>query len=843
MTATRLTHRILSHVAASALAGSVISGAALAQSPTRRDKPAARDSAFMVPRQFGTGHIPQGALQAAVARMQAQWPQTRFNRTARPFSGLSAQRSRATARQSPSLTTYASSQSWVALGPAPINVNGSLPYAGRINSIALHPTDPLTLYVGTATGGVWKTTNGGASWAPLTDAQCGLAMGSVALDPVNPQIVYAGTGEANFSLDSYQGCGMLVSTDGGTTWANTGTATIGTASVSKVLVDAASAGSTTTTVVLAATERGMYRSTNSGATWTQVKAGVFTDLVASTTAGTYYAAIGYLFGSNGQPFANGVYKSTDDGVTWNPLGGFAPGTDAGRISLAIAASDVLYATVQSVSTFGLLGVWKSIDGAGATWTPVAATGASCSSQCWYDMYLAISPASASTIFFGGFNVYKSTDGGATFAAITPASNGVHVDQHVMEFDPSNPNTMYIGNDGGIYKSTDGGTTWATLNTSLAITQFYAGISFNPGKPTDILGGAQDNGSSEWLGSAAWTLFQGGDGAYTAFDHVGTTSYVSFTSGSAAHGVIRRDTFSPNGTGILSTGITSTSERSEWDIPFIMDPVNSSVLYYGTFKLYRSTNRANLWTAISPDLTNGTGGISTIAVAPADTNTIYTGSGDGAVHVSTNLGASWTSISAGLPVRAITRVVVDPLDPHSAWVTVSGYGTGHVWKTVNAGASWTDISGNLPNAPANALVYQPGSRELDVGTDIGVFSLPFGGASWTPLAAALPNVPVIDLVYDGPNGRLIAGTHGRGMFSLVTTSAVLRGDILNTGTLTALDAQEILRAVVGLPIQGTSIRFPNGDANCDGNITALDALLVLTKVVGNSTAGTCVGTIH
>src|SRR6185312_14682216 len=139
--------------------------------------------------------------------------------------------------------------------------------------------------------------------------------------------------------------------------------------------------------------------------------------------------------------------------------------------------------------------------------------------------------------------------------------------------------------------------------------------------------------------------------------------------------------------------------------------------------------------------------------------------------------------------------------------------------------------------------QPGSRELDVGTDIGVFALPFGTSSWTPLAAALPNVPVTDLVYDGPNGRLIAGTHGRGMFPLATSAAVLRGDISNDGSLTALDAQQILAAVVGLPIPGGSIRFPNGDANCDGNITAVDALLVLSKVVGLPTTGSCVGTVH
>ena len=167
-------------------------------------------------------------------------------------------------------------------------------------------------------------------------------------------------------------------------------------------------------------------------------------------------------------------------------------------------------------------------------------------------------------------------------------------------------------------------------------------------------------------------------------------------------------------------------------------------------------------------------------------------------------------------------------------------TGHVWKTVSGGAAWTNISSDLPNVPTSAIVYQRGSREIDIGTDIGVFALPLGTTSWLPLAAALPNVPVTDLVYDGPNGRLIAGTHGRGMFALATTSAVLRGNITNSGTLSALDAQQILTAVVGLPIPAGSVRFPNGDANCDGNVTAVDALLVLSKVVGLRTPGTASG---
>ena len=201
------------------------------------------------------------------------------------------------------------------------------------------------------------------------------------------------------------------------------------------------------------------------------------------------------------------------------------------------------------------------------------------------------------------------------------------------------------------------------------------------------------------------------------------------------------------------------------------------------------------------------------------------------------------MTGGLPLRFISRIAVDPLDTRTAWLTVSGYNSGHVFKTTNAGASWSDISYNLPNVPANAVTLQRGSRELDVATDIGVFALPLGASTWTPLAAAMPNVPVIDLVYDGPRGRLIAGTHGRGMFALATSSAVLRGNVTNTGTLSALDAQAILAAVVGLPLPPGATRYPNGDANCDGDVTAVDALLVLSKVVGLNTLNACVGTIR
>jgi photosystem II stability/assembly factor-like uncharacterized protein len=785
----------------------------VAAGPGEQDDPRERFEVFYQQRAFPFDRIPAGALQSAVAQLQSRWPQTRTGRSAPMFSA------------------FVSPAAWSALGPAPIS--GAIPYSGRINSIAIDPTNTQTIYVGTATGGVWKTTTGGAAWTPLTDNECGLAMGSVVLDPVNPQIVYAGTGEANGSIDSYQGCGVLISTNGGASWTQSGAGTFvastGPATIFKMLVDPATAGSTTTTVVFAASWAGLYRSANSGATWTNVLNHTVSDIVATPTPGEYYAA----------GWGGGVYKSTDAGLTWTKLAGL-PTANLGRIALAspTAAPVVVYATIENSSSGSLLGVWMSSDG-GTTWAQLTASGASCSGQCWYDMYLAVDPATPSTLWFGGLYLYKSSTAGATFTDVTFAGTSVHVDHHAIAFDPQTPTTVFSANDGGLWRSTNSGTTWTSLNTNLSVTQFYPGISVNPTVTTEIIGGTQDNGTEAWSGTPAWSQIAGGDGSFTAIDPAGVTRYISFTPGSSSRRVYRFDN-----TGWQFKGLGLDADNAYWTPPLVMDPVNSSVLYYGTYRLWRTANRGDSWATFSAGLLSGTtSGITTIAIAPADTNTIYVGGSDGTVSMTANHGVTWTNVTSGLPLRFISRIAVDPLDTKTAWLTVSGYNSGHVFKTTNAGASWTDISYNLPNVPVSAVTMQRGSREIDVATDIGVFALPLGASSWTPLAASMPNVPVIDLVYDGPRGRLIAGTHGRGMFALATSSAVLRGNITNSGTLTALDAQVILAAVVGLPLPAGATRYPNGDANCDGDVTAVDALLVLSKVVGLNTLMACVGTIR
>lgn len=793
--------------------------------PAQDDDPIRREGFFYQQRAFPSDRIPAQALNTALAQMYTRWPQTRAGRSSGVFSSL-----------------VNSFSTWTSIGPAPIGLGVGNETVGRITSIAFDPTNAQVLYIGGATGGVWKTINGGTTWTPLTDNECGLATGSVAVDPVNPQIVYVGTGEENFSSDSYQGCGVLRSTNGGATWTQLGAASFITASgtasrIGKLLIDGASAGSTSSTTLLAGSQTGLWKSVNSGSTWSLSLAGIITDLVADpSVAGTYTAAIGSISGST----SNGVYRTTDYGTTWRQLSGGLPTSSAGRIALAVSPNspNVMYAAVQQTSANTLLGIWKTLDN-GNSWTKLTATNASCGSQCWYNLVLTVDPTQPDRVIFGGVSLYSSTDGGATFSAIGSAV--VHSDHHAFVFDPTTPNKMYSGNDGGIFRSLDGGATWVSLNTNLALTQFYPGISVHPTDASIVVGGAQDNGTLQWSGTARWaSLPIGGDGGFTAIDYrTGNTTFGSCQWPTCTP--YRRDapstSFRTKGTGLVS------SDRGAFIPPMVMDPVNPTVLYFGTYRLYRTANSGDLWAPISGDVTNGTGTIRTIAVAPSDTATIYVGASDGAVQVSTDLGLTWTNISAGLPLKSVTYIAVDPRDPRTAVVTLSGFGTGHVWKTTNRGASWTDISYDLPNVPVNAVVLQRGSRELDIGTDIGVFALPEGLTTWQPLAAGLPNTVVHDLLYDGKRGRLIAATHGRGMFTLAVAGAALRGNVTATGTLSALDAQAILSSVVGLPLPTGAKRFPNGDANCDGDVTAVDALIVLSKLVGLPTGTACVGTVR
>jgi hypothetical protein len=854
--------RRIAHVAAivGGLMPSVAHGQGLG-TQSRGDDPWGAQRYFYEMRAYPNARIPARARQMAMAQMRARWPQAFAQRDALAGS---------TPNLSPSTT-------WTPLGPAPIasGQNCALTCSGRVNSIAIDPTNSNVIYAAGAQGGVWKTTDGGTSWVPLTDSECSLAMGSIAIDPLNTQIIYAGTGELNNSGDSYYGCGVLRSTDGGNTWQQQGSASFlrstGGVRISKVVIDNATAGSTTTTVVLAATSGGLYRSMDSGNTWVRVLVVISSDIVQDPTPGStvMYAAAGGAGGSSGigNP-PNGIYKSIDAGATWTILTGVAPNTlpttNVGRINLAISQSapGTVYAAIEDandhVGTDGaLLGLFKTADG-GATWTKQAATlstGASMcggGAQCWYDMVIAVDPTNAQNVYFGGFSIYRSTNGGASFVDI---GTSIHVDQHAIAFDPTSPTTVFAGSDGGIFKTTNvlatPSPTWTSLNTNLVLTQFYAGVSISPTDALLILGGTQDNGTLQAQSStlAAWPSVLGGDGGFTAIDQItGLTAFAEFqwTQGTG-QGPFRRS--SPtSGFTSKSSGI-SFSDNAAFIPPMVMDPTRPRILFFGTTNLYRTANSGDAWTNIGTSLVTSTGTITAIGVAPSDSLTVYVGSSDGRVSYTHDLGGTWITATGPSGV-AITDFAVDPRDARTAIVTLSGFvPTNHVWRTTDGGATWTNISFDLPDIPTLAVVLEPGSRDIDIGTDLGVFTLRNGATSWTPVLNGLPNVAVYDLVFDAPRSRLIAATHGRGMFSLDVTVTGLRGDVTGgpsgapDGVVAALDAQAILAMVVGNAPPGGSVRYPNADANCDGQVTAVDALIVLTKVANPSFSNGCVGTVR
>jgi photosystem II stability/assembly factor-like uncharacterized protein len=780
------------------------------------------------------------------------WSQRMFPFSERPYekmrlARMAAFNARLVARGTSPLLTG----SWRPLGPLGLFDpglgffgSGSQLDAGRIGAIAPSVLPGGPLIIGTASGGVWRSSSLSPTWAPLTDAECSLNTGAVAIDPVNPSIVYAGTGEFN---QGTTGCGVLRSIDGGSTWTtNTSGIPLGTTGAvrfASFVVDRASAGSATSTILLAGTNAGVLRSGNSGASWTNpLTGGVFSVIAHPTRAGVYYA------GDRDQTVLahRGVFRSTDAGLTWTqfPALPVSDPTLVGRIEVAVsaAAPDLVFALVADVSNNKLLGLFK-FDQLQTAWTKLGASGVytganrgDFGNQASYDLALAIDPRDANRIYVSGVRAFRSTDGGATFR---PMGNEIHCDWHTIVIDPKNPDVLYAGTDGGVYISTDAGDTWTSRNAGLTITQYYPGIGINP-TATIVTGGSQDNGTHIFSGSPYWDALLSGDGGYTAINYRDPTIFYAETQwSSTTGGTISRKQGNISRTRV--TGIT-IGDRVQFIPPLIMDPVTPTKLYFGTFRLYRTIDEGVQWTPISLDLTRGTGTITTIAVAPADTLTVYVGTNDGNVQVTRDGGVTFTNVSAGLPARTVTRLVVDPADPAHVLVTVSGFGTGHIFTSSTAGTAWRNMSGNLIDAPANSAAFVGGPSNVFVGTDVGVFQTADDGASWQPGPAGMPNAIVQDLVFQPATNTLLAGTFGRGMFTFAVggANAVLRGDVNADGKVDAFDALLIQQALVG-SIPNAPVVFPRGDANCNGSIDSGDVVLVLRAAVGLPTPGACVGT--
>ncbi|MBB5958065.1 hypothetical protein FHS29_004673 [Saccharothrix tamanrassetensis] len=664
---------------------------------------------------------------------------------------------------------------WQSIGPS---------LGGRISDVAVDPTRPDTVYVGAASGGLWKSTDGGTTFGYAWQRDMPQSTGAVAVS--GNGTIYVGTGEGAPGSASYSfpGNGVYRSTDAGATWQHLGLADtdrIGRISIDPTNPDrifVAAAGK----LYQPGGTRGIYATTDGGVTWRQALAGANAttggiDVSISPAEPTHvYAALwdhtrtpaGRAYGGVG----TGVHRSTDGGATWTRLAGGLPaaGPNNGRMGVAVSKSDPARLYAIAADTPGnFAGFWTSTN-RGDTWTKITNTSALSSSQStfgWWFGRIFVDPAAARHIWVPGVPMLESTDAGGSWI-----SNGssFHVDQHAVAVDPRVAGRVFIGNDGGVYRSTQNGSlngTW-TKSRNLFNMQFYT-VAVSQQDPTRISGGLQDNGSvRSWAG---WGEIYGGDGLANLIDPTNHQKVYAC----AQNGACVRST---NGGNTVSAFGATTSERRGWLTPVVLDPNNPAIVYYGGNRLNRSTDSAASFTAISGDLTHGTWAtISAVGVAKSDSRVIYAGTEDGRMWVTRNTGTSWQEITTGLPTRFITRVTVDPTDANLAYATVSGYRNGsslaHVFRTTNGGSTWQDISGNLPDAPVNEIALDPQNRSiLYVGSDVGAFGSTNAGANWSPLGTDLPVVPVTDIATSVSSGQtvLTAATYGLGIYQLRPSTA-------------------------------------------------------------------------
>jgi photosystem II stability/assembly factor-like uncharacterized protein len=631
---------------------------------------------------------------------------------------------------------------WVSLGPTSGYYFSYGNISSRIVTGAYHPANPDIIYIGPANGGVWKSTNGGINWQPLTDDQPSLSMGALVLDPVNPDIIYAGTGEATYSGVSYYGAGLLKSTDAGMTWSHITAGLPNQTYFSRIVIRPGANNE----LLAALGNAGLYRSTNYGESWSPLIGARCDDVLFSVTGDTAFCV-----GSG-----TSIRRSTDGGASFSLFStGLRQGTRT-HFDYCKAVPSVMYASVHASSN---VFAYKSTD-YGVNWFEVAAGFNFNGGQAWYDLYCKVHPQNPDIAYIGIIDIYKTTNGGSTFTNITYGYSGgnVHVDQHNLVFHPNDPSTILSLNDGGIYKSTNDGSSFVNLNQNLTLTQFYR-IAANPSNPAHILGGTQDNGTQQTYSSINWVAAFGGDGGEVAFNPFNT----NYILGESQNGYLNKSSNGGANWSSATTGI-SMSEAGAWVAPIIAHPTQSGVFYNARQKLYKTTNNGSNWTAVS-DLIYGTSAIRELAISHSNPDILFAATGS-RVFKSVNGGANWTNMTSGLPARTITSVRIHPDNPDVVFLTFSGFSTNKVYKSTNGGTSWTSIHGNLPDSPVNDLVIYPDAADTYIiGSDVGVFLTHNSGISWVELDNGLPNTVVMHLDYHPLNKMLRAGTHGRGVYEI------------------------------------------------------------------------------
>lgn len=644
---------------------------------------------------------------------------------------------------------------WSIVGPIQVPKGGG---NGRINCITLHPNVPSLIWVGSAAGGAWKSTDYGQSWSTTCDDLFSMGVSDIAMPWNDPNIVYLATGDDD--AGSTYSTGIVKSTDGGKNWNPTDLTfqTSARQQIYRLISHPTIAGK-----LYAATSQGLYITTNAGAKWDKKSTYNFRDLEIRPGSDI-------MIGCEGKE----IYRSTDAGNTWTKITTSIPAT-VGRISLAVSPAnpDYMYALLSdNAKGNGFGGLYRSVDG-GKTWVSRSTTpnilshsvdGSSAGGQGWYDLAIACSAKQPNHIIIGGVNVWRSTDGGAnwTISAHWYGDRGnpyVHADIHDLDYVPNSDKLILAGCDGGLFASSDNGLSWVDNSDGLGITQYYHVGTAQSMSPSYV-GGAQDNGTTRFAANI-WTQVYGGDGMKCLIHPV--NSQIVFAS--IQNGYINRSTDgAKNFEASLNPDIAK--ENGRWVTPYVFDPVNPSTMYAGFRNIWKSTNtgQPGTWVKIS-DLSNIASTIKIITVSPANPNIIIA-MNDQVVYESKDAGETWATktLPAPLSAGAITSWAFSHDDENKAWVTIGDFGATRVYKTTNGGTNWVDISGNLPRIPANVIINEKNSPErVYVGTDIGIYYRDSTTNSWIDYSTGLPNTIVRDLQINYPAKTLLAGTYGRGLW--------------------------------------------------------------------------------
>jgi streptogramin lyase len=707
---------------------------------------------------------------------------------------------------------------WTFIGPRPVidttygGPTGRV--SGRVTALTTLPGSPFDIYAGTGGGGVWKSTDQGGTWIPITDGAASLSIGALASDTTS-QAVYAGTGEDDFSADSIPGVGILrlINTTVTNVAPNLAGATIGGLAVDRTTAHA-------TLRLFAATSLGLYSSTGGGPGSWHPNPG-FATAVANNFLPSHATSViqdltkpAKFFSAVGAACRNGeneaaILSSTNKGASWVPVLD-VPG--AARIVVASGPNNTEYAMAAQCNG-DLYNIWKSTTGGGAgSWNPIPASypydlfdPQGGGGQGWYDIAIGVDPTNANNAVFEGVDVFATSDGGNSVHVIGHVYNNgpIHPDFHAILF--TGANSFYAGNDGGVWSTTDLGGTgapadWNNLNNTLGTTQFYAGSALDS---SHVFGGAQDNGNSGFFNgpTTAWPKYTiAGDGFFTAIDYTAGSTTLFGEYGQL--GLLQGDSSAAATSNAISPCAGGSCGTAAFSAPVVLDPSNPKRLLAGSTNLYESKNssgtytggaRAGAGTTIGTNLTYGTAhsylfndrdSLSSISVAPqGESNVIYTLSAQGRAFrtlddqhfsdVTSNLPpANPATATAGWPWAS--QIAVNPWNTDEAWVGITGSHVGHVWHTDDGGSSWQDITGNLGDIPVTSVLPDPRQKNvLYIGTANGVYVCVTcgGGAAtgiWQHYGTGLPAVWIGQLTMSRDTKEIVAWTHGRSVWTIPTS---------------------------------------------------------------------------